>query len=81
MLEWFGAALGLLGAFLLATNSRYSRFGWIAFLATNMCWLAFALDSHLMALLLMQLGFTATSLLGIWRWFMASGRPSSGRSK
>ena len=39
-LEWTGAALGLLGAFLLATNSRFSRFGWVAFLVSNMCWIA-----------------------------------------
>ena len=34
--EWGGALLGLLGAFLLATHSRVSRYGWLAFLAANM---------------------------------------------
>ena len=35
-LEWSGCILGLLGAFLLATNTEVSRYGWIAFLAANL---------------------------------------------
>ena len=34
--EWTGTVLGLLGAFLLATNSRISRYGWLAFMATSL---------------------------------------------
>ena len=65
--EWSGATLGLLGAFLLATNTRFSRHGWIAFLCANIAMIAFALRIHADGLLLQQLGFTATSLLGLYR--------------
>lgn len=34
-LEWAGAILGLLGAFLLATNTRFSRYGWVAFFSSE----------------------------------------------
>jgi len=32
-------------------------------------WIAFGLRERTFGLLLMQVGFTATSLLGIYRWF------------
>ena len=40
--EWTGALLGLLGAFLLATHSAISRYGWWAFLFANFAMMAFA---------------------------------------
>ena len=66
-LEWTGCALGLLGAALLAFNFRYSRFGWLAFLGANIAMISFALliDKH--GLLVSQIGFACTSVLGIWR--------------
>lgn len=66
-LEWFGCLAGLLGAFLLATHSRYSRYGWIAFFVANLAMIAFALMIERYGLLLQQVGFVATSLLGLSR--------------
>jgi len=40
--EWSASVLGLLGAFLLATNSRASRYGWPAFLVANVAMMIFA---------------------------------------
>ena len=65
--EWAGSVMGLLGAFVLATNSRFSCYGWLAFLVANVCMLVFAVNIHAYGLLLQQIGFTATSLLGIYR--------------
>ena len=66
-LEWTGCALGLLGAALLAFNFRYSRYGWLAFLGANVAMISFALliDKH--GLLVSQIGFACTSVLGMWR--------------
>lgn len=66
-LEWAGCLAGLLGAFLLATHTRVSRFGWLAFLAANLAMIGFALGIERYGLLLQQLGFMGTSLLGIYR--------------
>lgn len=66
-LEWIGCALGLLGAFLLATNSRFSKFGWLAFFAANVAMIGLALGIERNGLLVQQLGFLATSCLGIYR--------------
>lgn len=67
LFEWSGSLLGLLGAFLLATHSSLSRYGWYAFLAANVAMICFALQIQAWGLLLQQVGFTATSLLGIHR--------------
>ena len=65
--EWIGALLGLLGAFLLATHTRISRYGWLAFLGANVTMTAFAMAIGAYGLLVQQLGFTATTLLGLRR--------------
>ena len=66
-LEWAGSILGLLGALLLATHSRVSRYGWLAFLVANIAMIGFALDIGRYGLLLQQVGFLATSSLGLYR--------------
>jgi hypothetical protein len=66
-LEWTGSILGLLGAFVLATSTGMSRYGWIAFLAANIAMIGFAYGIGRYGLLVQQLGFMATSLLGIYR--------------
>ncbi len=65
--EWTGSLLGLLGALLLATHTRLSRFGWVAFFIANVAMIAFAIGISRYGLLLQQVGFMATSLLGLYR--------------
>jgi nicotinamide riboside transporter PnuC len=70
VLEWAGSILGVLGALILALNSRISGWGFALFLASNICWIAFAVDRGLSGLLFMQLVFTLTSLIGCWKWLL-----------
>lgn len=65
--EWAGCFFGLLGAFLLATNSRVSKYGWVAFLAANILMIALAVSIDRNGLLIQQIGFSATSILGLYR--------------
>ena len=69
-LEWSGCVFGLLGAALLAMNSPESGYGFAAFLLSNLCWIAFAAVNRHRGLLLMQIGFLSTSVLGVWRWLL-----------
>lgn len=69
MAEWIGCGFGLLGAALLALNCRVSRYGWLAFLAANAAMLVFAVDHAAYGLLAQQIGFSLTSILGIYRSF------------
>lgn len=65
--EWSGAFFGLLGSFLLATHSSVSRYGWLAYLLANLAMLAFAATISAYGLLVQQVGFTATTVLGMYR--------------
>jgi membrane-bound ClpP family serine protease len=76
-LEWTGALLGLLGAYLIATHGRWARFGWLAFLGANAAMAGFALATDAYGLLLQQLGFTGSALLGLRRAWRAPALPGS----
>ncbi len=76
LLQWLGAALGLLGAALLAANVRHSPWGWVFFLASNVAWITFGLRAGVPGMVVMQVGFTLTSLLGVWRWIMVRYEPA-----
>eukprot|EP00456_Euglypha_rotunda_P088992 TRINITY_DN9163_c0_g1_i4.p1 TRINITY_DN9163_c0_g1~~TRINITY_DN9163_c0_g1_i4.p1 ORF type:complete len:147 (-),score=28.40 TRINITY_DN9163_c0_g1_i4:95-535(-) len=79
--ETIGAVLGVLGAALLATNTRLSGWGYALFLASNAALLAFGYLAEHWRFVAMQLVFTATSLLGLWRWVIAPRlHPTSTKS-
>ena len=67
VMEWCGSLLGLLGAYLLAFNTRVSRWGWVAFFTANVATVLFAFLIDRNGLLLQQIGFVGSSLLGICR--------------
>lgn len=69
-IEWTGSALGMAGASLLATKLPLSPWGWVLFLLSNACWIYYAWQMRITSLLVMQILFTATSCLGIWRWLL-----------
>lgn len=71
-LEAAAAAFGLVGAWLLATKGQHAAWGWWAFLASNVGWIAFGWIRRHWFLLLQQLGFTASSLWGIYTWGAAA---------
>ena len=66
--EWIGSITGLAGSALLASHTALSGYGFAAFLASNVFWIAFALRLRLWGMLMMQIGFTLTSLIGLYRW-------------
>lgn len=69
-IEALACATGLLGAFLLATRGHWAGLGWIAFLASNALWIYFARRQGHHGLLVQQLGFTLTTLTGIYVWLI-----------
>lgn len=69
--EWAGAFLGLTSAALLSLNVRASRFGWLPLLS-NGAWIAYGDKVGAHGLVVMQIGFTLTSLMGVYRWLVAA---------
>lgn len=65
--DWLGCVLGVTGALLLASNTKMSRYGWFAFLAANVATGSFAGLTGAHGLLVQQVCFMGTSVLGIYR--------------
>ncbi len=66
--EWVGAITGLSGAVLLSLNIEHSGYGFIFFLISNVAWIIFSIRNRTYSLLAQQVGFTATSIIGVLRW-------------
>jgi len=72
---WIAALFALLGSGLLAMNSvRWSRWGFVAFLASNSLWISWAFSTGAMHVLMQNIGFTLTSSYGAYRWFRSDLR-------
>jgi hypothetical protein len=67
---WFGSIIGLLGSLLFALNNDFSGWGFVAFLVSNTAWLFYGVQTKTWSLCIMQIGFTFTSILGIYRWIL-----------
>lgn len=65
---WFGSVLELAGSLVLALNAPYSGYGFLAYLGSNFAWLYHGVKTRTWALVVMQIGFTATSFLGLRNW-------------
>lgn len=68
LLQWLGCAAGVGGAWLLGqkfSTSNTRAWGWILFLVSNACWIAWGLVFQVWGLLVMQALFTVTSLRGL----------------
>lgn len=69
-LEMLSAALGLLGAALLASRSRWAGWAFVAWLISNIGWIVFGAGNQHWFFIAQQVGFTVTSVLGIWTWLI-----------
>jgi hypothetical protein len=73
-LQWAGCATGVLGSAMLAWRSRWSGWGFVVYLVSNACWIAFGLVTQAPGLVVMQSIFTVTSGVGVWRWLLMPRR-------
>ena len=71
-LQWAGCATGVAGALLLALNTKHSGWGFVLFLVSNGFWTAYGIQTGAPGLVATQVIFTATSLLGIYRWLVVA---------
>jgi drug/metabolite transporter (DMT)-like permease len=70
LIECIAALFGLAGAYLLANKGQHAGWGWVLFLGSNAGWIAFGAMQRHWFLVLQQVGFTYTSVLGIARWLL-----------
>jgi nicotinamide riboside transporter PnuC len=70
VVEVIAACCGLLGSLLLALKGSTARWGWLLFFVSNIGWITFSFGFGHWFLLIQQLGFTVTSVIGIWKWLI-----------
>lgn len=70
LIEILSATLGLLGAALLASRSRWAGWAFVAWLISNIGWIVFGAGNQHWFFIAQQIGFTITSVLGIWTWLV-----------
>lgn len=77
LLELAAGGLGITGALLLATRSRWAGWAWVLWLASNFGWIAHGAAHGMWALVAQNAVFSITSAVGIFTWLIAPARPSS----
>lgn len=77
-IEIIAAAFGVMGTVLLALNGPRAGWGFVAYLASNAGWLAFAWIQGHWGLFAQNLAFLASSFLGIWIWLVQPRVPLFG---
>lgn len=79
--EVASALLGVMGALLLATKSRWAPWAWVLWLASNAGWIAFGLAGGHWFLLAQNAVFAVTSAMGVWVWLVRPARLQKGGSQ
>ena len=70
MVGWAASLTALLGAALIAMrSSRWSKWGFVAFLASNLLWISWGIHCGAWELVCQNVGFLVTSVAGIASWF------------
>ena len=67
LVEINGAICGIIGSYLIAMNTPVGRYGFWAFLVSNIFWIVFALRKRHPWLLTQNLIFLGSSVIGIAR--------------
>ena len=65
------AIAGVVGTWLLARKGERAGWGFVAYLASNTGWIAFAWIHHHWAMLAQQIVFTVVAIYGAWTWLLA----------
>jgi hypothetical protein len=67
-LKYIGEIGGIVGAFMVATNTIVSPFGYLFFTASSVAWTFAAWKMQEWSLMRMSIAFSAINLIGIYRW-------------
>ncbi|QIL81839.1 nicotinamide mononucleotide transporter [Diaphorobacter sp. HDW4A] len=71
LIELISALMGMIGALLLATRSRFAGWAFVLWLISNVGWIIFGAGNQHVFFIVQQVVFTVTSLIGIYRWLIA----------
>ncbi len=72
--EWIGTVFGICGAMLIASNVKYSVWGWWLFLISSLSLCLYASLQGAWGLLVLNGFFVFTNVTGILRWWLPAMR-------
>lgn len=75
-LGWMGTLLACAGALLVALKLPISRYAFICYLIANALFICYAAFRQDYQVLVLNLGLTLISLIGLWCWFRRRERRS-----
>lgn len=70
VVEWTGTVTGVLGAAVVASNTKYSPLGWISFLICSVSMAFYGYMTEAWGLFTLEVCFVLTNLMGLWRWLI-----------
>lgn len=70
-LDWAGLIFGVIGAYLVASNTPLSPYGWFFFFASSLSLTAYTLHRREFRMALLQVVFIGSNILGIYRFWLS----------
>lgn len=70
-LDWIGLFCGVIGAYLVASNTPLSKFGWLFFLVSSLALTAYTLYRREFRMSVLQIVFVGSNVLGIYRYLIS----------
>ncbi|MBB4861271.1 nicotinamide riboside transporter PnuC [Pseudomonas nitritireducens] len=74
--QWVGTVFGVVGALMVASNTRWSKWGWPFFIVSAWGLFLFAGSMDAFGMMILEVTFFLTNLLGLWRWLIQPYRES-----
>jgi len=71
-LEYSGSGLAIIGAFLVANHTQYSKYGYILFLLSSLMLMPWGYLIDAWGILTQQIIFCIINAWGVYRWFNPS---------
>lgn len=69
-LEWIGSLLAISAALLLSSYHVHSKYCWLLWAFGNLTILILTLFTKQYGVMVLQIGFSITNILGIWQWLI-----------
>lgn len=70
MLDTLGAITGVLGAVVMAIESKYSKYAFPLWIVSSVAWIAYALSTDQLPLLNQQIVYFVINVIGLWSWII-----------
>lgn len=70
-LDWAGLFFGIIGAYLVASNTPLSPYGWLFFFASSIFLTAYTLYRREFRMAVLQIVFVGSNVLGIYRYLIS----------